>query len=204
MYGGTGTDQNVSVAWTGTTQTVNATNALTTTWQRFTATGTMSATATQMAIEFYCNPTGTAGANDYFEVTGVQIDVGSVALAYRPYAGTIQGELAACQRYYYLVASGATVPLGVGWCDTTTQGGVLTQFPVSMRTTPSIVQTTGSSYYVVNTANSSKTFNSFVGINIATPNMVVYYGTISGGTAGQSGYSFTNNAAASIAFSAEL
>jgi hypothetical protein len=97
---GTGTDQNVLTAYTGETNVVSGTATLTTTWQRFTATAAMSASATEMYIRFNYSPTGTAGVNDYYEVTGVQVEVGSVATPFKTYAGTIQGELAACMRYY--------------------------------------------------------------------------------------------------------
>ena len=101
VFTGTGTDQNrVTGGYTGDATSVTTTATLTTTWQRFTVTGTIPATATEMGVCFLFNPTGTAGTNDYFEVTGVQIDIGSVALPFRTYAGTLQGELAACQRYY--------------------------------------------------------------------------------------------------------
>jgi hypothetical protein len=97
---GTGTDQNPFAGYTGAATVCTSTATLTTTWQRFTATGTVSATATELNIQAIFTPTGTAGANDYYEITGVQIDVGSVALPFRTYAATIQGELSACQYYY--------------------------------------------------------------------------------------------------------
>jgi hypothetical protein len=109
---GTGTDQNnYLTGFTGGTN-VSATLGvtLTTTWQRFTLTGTIGATATQICTLFYFSGVGTAGVNDYFEVTGVQMDIGSVALPFRTYAATIQGELAACQRYYEKSYDQATVP----------------------------------------------------------------------------------------------
>jgi hypothetical protein len=97
----TGTDQNALSTWTGGAFVVTQTATLTSTWQRFTYTGTVSSSATQLGFYFNYTPVGTAGAADFFEVTGVQIDVGSVALPFRTYAATIQGELAACQRYYF-------------------------------------------------------------------------------------------------------
>jgi hypothetical protein len=97
---GTGTDQAPYAGYTGSATPFVGNHTLTTTWQRFTATGTIGATVTEMLVQFQMTPTGTAGANDYFEVTGIQLDVGSVALPFRTYAATIQGELAACQRYY--------------------------------------------------------------------------------------------------------
>ena len=98
---GTGTDQNIlNGGLTGAVNAIAQDATLTTTWQRFTYTGTIGATATQLGMFFAYTPVGTAGAADYFEITGVQIDIGSVALPFRTNGGTFQGELAACQRYY--------------------------------------------------------------------------------------------------------
>jgi hypothetical protein len=107
---GTGTDQSMYSGYTGSTNLANANVTLTTTWQRFTVTVSVGSTATQLGLFFFTAPTGTAGANDYFEMTGIQIDIGSVALPFRTYAGTIQGELAACQRYYQKSYDIATAP----------------------------------------------------------------------------------------------
>jgi hypothetical protein len=74
---------------------------LTTSWQRFSVNVTIPSTTTQMSFYFLTNFVGTAGTNDYFEVTGVQLEIGSVATAFQTATGTLQGELAACQRYYF-------------------------------------------------------------------------------------------------------
>jgi hypothetical protein len=100
IYVGTGTDQSWISGYTGFGVAVSAANTLTTTWQRFTMTGAIGATVTELAINFAATPTGTAGAADFFEVTGVQLEVGSVATPFHTLGGTLQGELAACQRYY--------------------------------------------------------------------------------------------------------
>ena len=100
LVSGTGTDQNVLISYTGSATVATSNVTLTTTWQRFTITGSVGATATELATYFGFTPVGTAGANDYYEVTGVQVDIGNVALPFRTYAATFQGELAACQRYY--------------------------------------------------------------------------------------------------------
>ncbi len=100
VFTGTGTDQNVYSGYTGQVTALNQANTLTTTWQRFTATFSIGATATEMSMLFVGVPTGTAGTNDYYELTGVQLEVGSVATPFKTYAGTIQGELSACQRYF--------------------------------------------------------------------------------------------------------
>ena len=88
-------------------------------------------------------PTGTAGVNDYIEVTGWQIDIGSVALPYRTNAGTIQGELAACQRYYWRATAANSAysifpPIGAG--SSTTQAFMTIPLPVPMRVFPTAVE----------------------------------------------------------------
>ena len=101
LVSGTGTDQNLNSGFTGSANVISVAPTFTTTWQRFTYTGTVASTATQLGLLVSWLPSGTAGAADYVEMTGFQIDIGSVALPFRTYAATIQGELAACQRYYY-------------------------------------------------------------------------------------------------------
>jgi hypothetical protein len=110
LSSGTGTDQNIVSGFTGQANVSVVNHTLTSTWQRFTMSGTVATNATELAFIAYSNPTGTAGANDWFEITGVQLEVGSVATPFKTYAGTIQGELAACQRYYEKSYSQATVP----------------------------------------------------------------------------------------------
>jgi hypothetical protein len=140
LTSGTGTDQNnVTGAFTSPTQVVNSDATLTTTWQRFTFTGTVPATATQLGPQFQFTPVGTAGANDYFEVTGVQIDIGSVALPFRTYAATIQGELAACQRYYFRIQDGNNGAYGGGIAQSTTQFNAAITTPVTMRVIPTVL-----------------------------------------------------------------
>jgi hypothetical protein len=140
VYTGTGTDENVALGYTGSALNFSVSATLTTTWQRVSATGTIPATATELGLYINYTPVGTAGAADYFEVTGVQIDVGSVALPFRTYAGTIQGELAACQRYYWRQTADATAVyavLGNGSAGSTTTVNLQILNPVSMRVAPS-------------------------------------------------------------------
>ena len=135
---GTGTDQNQASGYTGAANAVTGTATLTTTWQRFTATGTIGTTANELAVAFYYTPTGTAGANDYYEVTGVQVELGSVATTFSRAGGTLQGELAACQRYYWRqsVANALNYIGGIGMAISTTQARIFFFPPVAMRNQP--------------------------------------------------------------------
>ncbi len=135
---GTGTDQNnAGSGYTGLATPINSTATLTTTWQRFTFTGTIATTATEIGLNIYFLTTGTAGAADYFEITGVQLEVGSVATPFKTYAATLQGELAACQRYY--VAS----PTAIIYIPNNFSTGYryAVQYPVPMRGTPTVTAT---------------------------------------------------------------
>ena len=140
---GTGTDQNQqTTGFSGQALPINGSTAtLTTTWQRFSYSATIGATATQLCPIFSFTPTGTAGVNDYYEVTGVQIEIAGSASAYSPNASTFEGELAACQRYYQALS---TTPSGVMVYGGSTSGGFSANaysnysFPVQMRTTPTI------------------------------------------------------------------
>ncbi len=139
---GTGTDQSVLAGFTGANNAILGTATLTTTWQRFTATAALGSTITQIGINFVNTPTGTAGANDYYEITGVQLEVGSVATPFKTYAGTIQGELAACQRYYYRTGAGSAnaTTYGLGMALSTTNAAIYLQYPVTMRIIPSAIE----------------------------------------------------------------
>jgi hypothetical protein len=95
--------------------------------------------------------TGSIGIqNNTFQIWGVQAENGSVATAFQTATGTLQGELAACQRYYTKSARTATAPGDGNNYDTDgiyatnathSTTGMLTQFfafPVSMRVAPTM------------------------------------------------------------------
>jgi hypothetical protein len=204
---GTGTDQNILSGYTGSATIINGVATLTTTWQRFTFTATVAATATEIGHSLYYTPVGTAGANDYAEVTGVQLELGSVATTFKRSngaGGTIQGELAACQRYYYNFANGTDKPIGVGFYNTATNAQCVFKLPVTMRTNPTLVATTGSGYYQLTAGGVDDTFNSLTIFNVSTESVQLYNNTEASGTIGYAGMMKTVNASASAAFSAEL
>jgi len=144
VWQNTTTDVGLPTIEGGSRSTAAATTAtLTTSWQRFTCTGTISSASTQLAVVFYGSTTGTAAANDYYEITGVQLEVGSIATHFSRSAGTIQGELAACQRYYFRQTSnstnGAAVPIAIGIAGSSTILYPIMHYPVTMRREPTSV-----------------------------------------------------------------
>jgi hypothetical protein len=98
VFTGTGTDEN-PVSMTSMNADISQSVTLTTSLQSFSVTGTLSSSLTQATLTFSYTPTGTAGANDWFEVTDVQLEIGDRAT---PFERRSYGqELALCQRYYY-------------------------------------------------------------------------------------------------------
>jgi hypothetical protein len=149
---GTGTDQNSLNGFTGSALPVNTSATLTTTWQRFTFTATLGSNITQIAIQLGYIPTGTAGANDYFEVTGVQIDIGSVALPFRTNGATLQGELAACRRYLPAIVGGNGAEIGMGYAYGSNSPMAFVKFDVVARVKPTGITSAGNwRWYALNT-----------------------------------------------------
>ena len=142
---GTGINQNyLTASYTGLANAISTTATLTTSWQRFQYTATLPTTTTEVALDFTYTPVGTAGAADNFEITGVQLEVGSVATQFARTGGTFQGELAACQRYFLKYGGNQayeTFP-GVLLSYSTTQGEGPIALKSTMRTTPTVAFST--------------------------------------------------------------
>jgi hypothetical protein len=115
-------------------------------WFSLGAGATYSGTAGSWQSSVFVSATGAVsviGTNSAtFQVTGVQLEVGSTATSfdYRPY-GT---ELALCQRYYYKIANGGVSYVGFGLARafSGTQASAYIPMPVCMRAAPSVSYTT--------------------------------------------------------------
>jgi hypothetical protein len=204
LNSGTGTDQNPISGYTGAVDIIDQNATLTTTWQRFSYSASVPSTVTELATNFYWAPTGTAGAADYVEITGVQLEIAGSASAYSPNTSTYQAEVEACQRYYYLAASGDTKTICPGGAFSGTDNRGVVTFPVTMRIAPTLVATSGTNYYYLEANNAADNINSFTILRPSTTASAIYNTTESGSTGGVAGVFYTNNAASSVAFNAEL
>ena len=162
LWQNTTTDVGLPTIEGGSRSTAASTTAtLTTAWQRFSFTGTVVPTSTQLAVVFYGSTVGTAGANDYYEITGVQLEQGSVATAFSRAGGTLQGELAACQRYYQRKNSvGNGTIFAMGQCQNTTNAYYMCPTPVQLRVAPSVA-TSGVVGWTASTGNAGGTIAVF-------------------------------------------
>ena len=112
--------------------------SLTTSWERYTLTFTLATTANILLLNFWFGPTGTAGADDSVYITGVQLEAGSIATPFKRNANSIQGELAACQRYFQKLGSNANVAIGNGSNATSSEVRILIPLGVQMQRIPDI------------------------------------------------------------------
>ena len=123
-----------------------ATHALTTSWQRFTVSvavpsvsGKTIGTSSYLAI-LLDGPSNTVNTLD---VWGFQIEAGSVATAFQTATGTIQGELAACQRYYFRTQETSTSSSFLttyGQATSSTEMRAVLVPPVSLRVNPTSIE----------------------------------------------------------------
>lgn len=145
---GTGGSPSSAVIITGQNKT------LSTSWTRYSATfsvpsisgktiGTnnddyLAANVWLSAGSTYSSRSSIGIQNNTFELWGWQLEAGSTATDFQTATGTLQGELAACQRYYI---SNSQV---ITWQGNVTNAQLYIQtitFPVQMRIAPTITQT---------------------------------------------------------------
>lgn len=113
VFSGTATDQGssggINNTLTGQNTVLNTSVAVSSAYQLFEVNINVPVDAKTLQLLFSEFTTGTSGVDDWFEVTGVQLEVGSVAT---PFEHRLYGqELALCRRYYRVTAFRHTVSL---------------------------------------------------------------------------------------------
>jgi hypothetical protein len=112
--------------------------SLTTDWQKFTVTADIGLSASQVAIRFIYNPTGTAGINDWYEIAAVQLESGDHATPFRRHSPSIQDELLACQRYYWSLDPFNAQTVGFGYGHASSSIRLAIPAPAHMRGQPTM------------------------------------------------------------------
>jgi hypothetical protein len=189
------------------------TTTLTTSWVRYSYTVTVaSVSGKTIGAGSYLNILTariTSGTNVDVDTWGVQLEAGSVATAFQTATGTIQGELSACQRYYWRNTPGTNYgTYGVGVAGSATNAYIPIALPVSMRVVPTSIDVPSSvtNLQLTNWGTTSWT-PSAIAIADSTFNSVLLNVTTTSLVTGQAVVIRNNNGATSSYFlgaSAEL
>ncbi len=147
-----------------------------------------------------------ASNSNYWQVTGVQLEVGSAATGYE--FKNYDTELRECQRYYWVLVSGSgKAPCAMVAHSTNRVWSYITA-PTTMRATPTLVTVDGTNYYGFNRSGSEDLFDSLsIDAAQSSEQFHALYNTNTGDisvTAGQAGVLETNSSASLIAFTADL
>ena len=187
---GTGTDQDPTASWTGTTDALSQTQAITTTATDYTFDSiSIPSSATQVKVQISFTPTGTASTNDYVDITAVQLTAGQAPGYERIPA---QETLALCQRYYYQYGPfGGSRYTSVGWCYSSTVLYAIFRFPVSMRTSPTVTFSAANDFTAT---NSTAAYNStgMAGSHV-TPDQCLITCTVASGLTATQAAMFSND-----------
>jgi len=207
LYTGTGTDENWANGFTNQANIVNTTISPTASsgWLRYSVTALIGSTATEIGLQFTYTGTGTAGATDYIDITGVQLEASPFATSFSRAGGSIGGELALCQRYYQRIAGNNNVTsVGTGFAISSASVGSVIPLETSMRAAPS--PNYGGTIYLVGPTTST-TISSLNAIYAGANNPQSVYLTMntSGSTGGQAIIIYTASGSANyVEFSSEL
>lgn len=201
--------QNFGSGGSGDVTVTSTVQALTSSWARYTFTLTVpsiSGKTVGTGSSLRVTLLQAAASGSALDLWGVQVESGSSATAFKRNASNIQGELAACQRYYWRspVTSGTNdnvMPSGFTQSSTLVVGTMT--FPVEMRTTPTSIESSNLAFRRPSAATLAMSSITLDGPS--NPKNGQIYATVSGGSANEFGYISKNgNSAGYIAFSAEL
>jgi hypothetical protein len=129
----TSVDNAVSGSWTSISPTSGGSGTVSTAMARVSGVFAIPSSAQSLRVVLGSTSAVASGVATY--VTGAQLELGSVATTFSRAGGTLQGELAAAQRYYYRLGGGSNydnVSL-TGFQSSSTLFYSMHQHPVSMR-----------------------------------------------------------------------
>jgi hypothetical protein len=198
--------QNFGSGGSTTVSTTVGTASVTTSWARYSVSVAIPSISGKTIgagsnLEIALSYPAAVMTNDFW---GVQVEAGSVATPFTTASGSIGGELALCQRYYYRQTSASNYTyFGGGFAVSTTQAKWLVKLPVTMRTSPSFSITNQTNLNIGAVASQSVTT---ITLDQANPDSVGLFANCSAGlVAGQSIMIIGNNSSAPfIEYSSEL
>ena len=201
-------NQNFGSGGSASVGSANQTFTTTTSWQRFSlsfavpsVSGKTIGTSSYLGVIF----AQAAASGSVLDIWGVQAEYGSKATPFETATGTIQGELAACQRYYQRIQGNvntAYAQIAMGFTNSTTNAVFGINIP-TMRVTPGLAW---GNLVVKDWAGGFFTPSAIsIDTNSDTESSVAINTTLSGATASRGAQLIgNNNTAAFLALEAEL
>ena len=152
---GTAFDQRFGTGGSGTVTTSAGDVTISTSWARYSVTKLVPSVSgktigpnSDISLFLFSSAGASLSAytaigvqNATIDIWGVQVEQGSVATAFQTATGTIQGELAACQRYYWrgVPTQSFSVLSSGGFGTTSTTANIFFSLPVPLRAQPTAV-----------------------------------------------------------------
>lgn len=193
VYSGTGSSDvsSLSTGFTGLVQEYGVAQVVTTSLQSFSgATATLATNVTQLAVYFGMNPTGTAGADDWVEITDVKLEISPQATPFE--RKSFSEELKQCQYFFqktfnYTVAPADNRATGSGEfysfaavAGSTANLGTSLIFSRPMRVAPTITA------YTPNSATAGRGYNltrtTVLGGAVSVSNVMQWHVRLGSGT----------------------
>ena len=185
------TNVDETVSTTGAWNTLTPTGGLNsgsysnvpTTYVTLVGTYTVPSNAKSLLI-YFGNFSATVTSGTSFYISQVQLELGSVATPFSRAGGTLSGELTACQRYYYRQVVGSVYNnLALGQAFDGTRAMLLWNLPVSMRTVPTSLETTGTaSNYRVLFGSTAPACSVIPYLDTANTGTITILATVAGGS----------------------
>jgi len=188
--------QNFGSGGSGGVGTNGTTHNITTTWTRYSSVinvPSISGKTIGTSSFFMLQPIliESTGART-IDIWGVQVEIGSTLTAFQTASGSVQGELALCQRYFYRM--GGLINYEYFGIGTSVSAGTAIGYispKVTLRGTPTLTFTTASNYRVVE--GTSSTTATSVNAEELSANNVSYAFNASGFTIGRATRMISNN-----------
>ena len=182
-----------------------STASLTTSWQRFSSTVSINSIAGKTigaSSKFEINLGWPGNSTFTIDFWGVQLEAGSVATPFTTATNTVQGELAACQRYYNRFNITAYYPSGIfGNAISTTNARIGIALGTQMRIAPATLDY--ANIYLSDGATS--TTLTALDSTLSSTSVGLLNGTVASGLTQFRGYNMAASSSAGyIGFSAEL
>jgi hypothetical protein len=178
---------------------IGSSSTITTSWQRFTHTVAVPSISgkTIGTSSFFSIQVLRFAASATVQIWGVQVEAGSIATPFATASGgSIQGELAMCQRYYVReLATAAFGNYAPGQVYDGTRAQFIWNLPVTLRTSPTVLETTGTaSNYRILYGSSAPACSVVPSLDVANTQRVTILGTVASGlTAANACFLSSNN-----------